>query len=120
MSYIVYLAEISPALARRYFAAALRLCRWARIAPSVLLHSHDFLGPDDVPAMRFFPGFRLPGAAKVQLVADCIDLLGRDFDVLPLGSYVAGLTTPRLVEPRFFHRDDRREPAPASETGGRG
>ena len=68
MSYLMYLGERSPALARRYLAVALRLCRWTGVAPSLLLHSHDFVGADDVPAMSFFPGFRLPGEAKVRLV----------------------------------------------------
>ena len=104
MSYLVYLAEVSPPLARRYLASALRLCRWAGVAPSLLLHSHDFIGADDVGAMSFFPGFRLPGEAKVRLVGDCIDLLRRDFDVLPLGTFVDRLPAAPLVEPRFFHR----------------
>ena len=68
MSYLVYLAERSSALAHRYLAVALRLCRWMGVAPSLLLHSHDFVGADDVPAMSFFPGFRLPREAKLRLV----------------------------------------------------
>ena len=68
MSYLMYLGERSPALAHRYLAVALRLCRWMGVAPSLLLHSHDFVGADDVPAMSFFPGFRLPGEAKLRLV----------------------------------------------------
>ena len=92
MSYLMYLAErSSPALAHRYLAVALRLCRWMGVAPSLLLHSHDFVGADDVPAMSFFPGFRLPGEAKLRLVGRCVDLLRRDFDVVPLASYVDGL-----------------------------
>lgn len=113
MSYLVYLAERSPRLARRYLAAALRLCRVTGVAPSLLLHSHDFVGADDVPAMSFFPGFRLPGAAKVRLVGDCIDLLRRDFDVLPLGTYVDGLTALPTVEPRFSR--GRGRPADAGD-----
>jgi protoporphyrinogen oxidase len=112
MSYLVYLAERSPALARRYLATALRLCRWTGVAPSLLLHSHDFVGADDVAAMRFMPGFRLPGAAKVRLAGECVDMLRRDFEVVPLGRYVNGLATSRLVKPRFFHR---RQPPEATE-----
>jgi hypothetical protein len=104
MSYLVYLAEYSPALAYRYLAGALRLCRRVGVAPSLLLHSHDFIGADDVPAMASFPGFRLPGEAKVRLVGRCVDLLRRDFDVAPLGDYVEGLTALKSVEPRFFVR----------------
>jgi peptidoglycan-N-acetylglucosamine deacetylase len=102
MSYLVYLAEHSPALARRYLAGALWLCRRAGVAPSLLLHSHDFVGADEVPAMAFFPGFRLPGEEKVRLVSQCVDLLRRDFDVVPLGDYVDRLNGLKTIEPRFF------------------
>jgi protoporphyrinogen oxidase len=102
MSYLMYLGERSPALAYGYLAVALRLCRFMGVAPSLLLHSHDFVGADDVPAMSFFPGFRLPGEVKVRLVARCVDLLRRDFHVVPLATYVDGLPALRSVEPRFF------------------
>lgn len=121
MSYLVYLAErSSSAMAQRYLAAALRLCRWTGIAPSLLLHSHDFVGADDVAAMSFFPGFRLPGEEKVRLVGQCVDLLRRDFDVGPVARYVDELTSLRMIEPRFFHKHSRRsDPADlASIPGG--
>jgi len=102
-SYLMYLAEVSPALAHRYLSAALRLCRWTGVAPSLLLHSHDFVGADDVPALSFQPGFRLPGEAKTRMVGEWVDLLRRRFTVVPLQRYVDGLTTPRVIQPRFFH-----------------
>jgi protoporphyrinogen oxidase len=116
MSYLMYLAErTSPAMAHRYLAAALRLCRWTGVAPSLLLHSHDFVGADDVGSMSFFPGFRLSGTVKMRFVGRCIDMLRRDFDVVPLATYVEGLGSLPTVEPRFFHKPGRRpELAPAS------
>jgi protoporphyrinogen oxidase len=109
MSYLMYLAErSSPAMAHRYLAAALRLCRWTGVAPSLLLHSHDFVGADDVGAMSFFPGFRLSGTAKMRLVGRCVDLLRRDFDVVPLATYVDQLDSLPTIEPRFFHEPGRR------------
>jgi protoporphyrinogen oxidase len=104
MSYLVYLAERSPTLAMYYFKTALQLCRWTGVAPSLLLHSHDFVGADDVPAMSFFPGARLPGRAKMRLVGRCIDLLRTEFKVMPLSRYVDGLEDLKMKEPRFFHR----------------
>ena len=101
MTYLAYLAEWSPALAHRYLAVALRLFRWMAVSPSFLLHSHDFLGAEDAPAMSRFPGFRLPREAKLRLLGACVDLLRRDFEVAPLVSYVDGLTALRSVEPRF-------------------
>jgi len=113
MSYLVYIAErSSPAVARRYLSVALRLCRWTGVAPSLLLHSHDFVGADDVPAMSFFPGFGLPREAKLRLVGQCVDQLRREFDVVPLGAYVDGLAMLPMIEPRFFH-GHRGPPAPA-------
>ena len=111
MSYLAYLGERSTALARGYLAAALSVCRATGVAPSLLLHAHDFLGPDDVPAMVFFPGFRRSGAAKRRLVVDCLDLLRRDFDVLPLARYVETLPDLPKVEPRFFHPPVQRSAA---------
>jgi protoporphyrinogen oxidase len=109
MSYLMYLAErSSPGMAHRYLAAALRLCRWTGVAPSLLLHSHDFVGVDDVGAMSFFPGFRLSGTVKMRLVARCVDLLRRDFDVVPLATYVEALDSLPAIQPRFFHKSGRR------------
>jgi protoporphyrinogen oxidase len=120
MSYLMYLGERSPALARAYLRLAVQLCRAAGIAPSLLLHSHDFIGSDDVPAMSFFPGFKLASSRKLCLVADCVDLLRRDFRVLPLTTYVEGLKTLPIVEPRFFLTREQR-PAPAgAAVGGQG
>jgi protoporphyrinogen oxidase len=107
LSYLMVLAERSPALALRYLAVALWLCRRTGVSPSLLLHSHDFLGADDVPAMSFFPGFRLPGEAKGHIVARCVDLLRRDFDVVPLGSYVDGLVDLPTIEPHFSSQGRR-------------
>lgn len=101
MSYLIYIAERSPVLALRYLRSALRLCRLFGIQPSLLLHSHDFVGADDVPAMSFFPGFRLPGEAKARFVGRCLDVLRRDFRVLPLGRYVDELRALPTIDPRF-------------------
>jgi protoporphyrinogen oxidase len=115
MSYLVYLAQRSPGLALRYLEAALTLCRWSGVAPSLLLHSHDFVGADDVPAMSFFPGAGMPGEVKIDLVGRCIDLLRRDFDVVPLARYVDRLDDLRTIEPRFFHRAAVRSDASGHE-----
>jgi protoporphyrinogen oxidase len=103
MSYVVYIAQRSPGLALRYLETAFALCRWSGVAPSLLLHSHDFVGADEVPAMSFFPGARVPGEAKLRLVRRCIDLLRRHFDVVPLAEYVDRLDDLRTIQPRFFH-----------------
>lgn len=84
VSYVLYLAGPSPALARQYFANALRLCRLRGVEPSILLHPLDFLGADDVDSLSFFPGMAMTGAAKRAVVSACLDELARHFDVVPM------------------------------------
>lgn len=87
VSYLLYLACFSPALARLYWSIALRMCVWTHTELSLLLHPLDFLGGDDVQALDFFPAMNLPGARKVELVGEFIDMLTRRFDVGPMGEF---------------------------------
>src|SRR5262245_23603858 len=64
MTYLWYLYQISPLAARSYMRTALRVCKLLGVGPSVLLHPLDFLGAEDEPNMRFFPGMSLPLAKK--------------------------------------------------------
>jgi hypothetical protein len=84
VSYVLYIAGISAAAARLYFANALRICRLRGVAPSILLHPLDFLGSDDVDALAFFPGMGMTGARKRAVVAACVDELRRQFHVVPM------------------------------------
>ena len=52
-----------------------------------------------MPQLSFFPGFRISSEVKLRLVARCVDLLRRDFTVVPIASYVDRLTTLRAVQP---------------------
>ena len=92
VSYVLYLAGPSPALARRYFANALRLCRLRGVEPSILLHPLDFLGADDVDSLGFFPGMAMKGSAKRAVVAACLDELCRQFDVVPMEKHAHTIT----------------------------
>jgi protoporphyrinogen oxidase/peptidoglycan/xylan/chitin deacetylase (PgdA/CDA1 family) len=109
MSYLLALAERSPKLALGYFGAAVRLCRWTGVAPSLLLHSHDFLGRGDVPAMSFFPGSGLSAEVKQRFIGRCLELLGRDFDLVPIRTFVADLGDLPVRTPDFA-RNARRAP----------
>jgi len=91
VSYVLYLAGPSPALARQYFANALRLCRVAGVEPSILLHPLDFLGADDVDALGFFPGMGMTGERKRAVVASCLSELNRQFRVVPLRDHAAAI-----------------------------
>lgn len=98
VSYVLYLEPLSPVLARAYFRTALRICRLAGVAPSILLHPLDLLGSDDLPdsGLEFFPGMNIPGARKRALVRDCLDLLTDAFDVVPVGDHATALTAESL------------------------
>jgi peptidoglycan-N-acetylglucosamine deacetylase len=79
LSYLLYLASYSPALALQYFRTALALCRATSTPPSFLLHPLDFLGCDDGVGLEFFPAMRLPGRVKCDLARRVLELLCRSY-----------------------------------------
>lgn len=87
VSYVLHLARYSPRLARLYVDTALRACRVAGVAPSVLLHPVDFLGPDDAPDLGFFPGMQTAAGVKRDLLDAYLTALTEHFDVRPLGEH---------------------------------
>jgi len=84
MSYLLYLSAFSRGLALTYFRAALRLCRWAGVSPSLLLHPLDFLGADDDIGLRFFPGMQLQAEYKMKQVSQALNLYCQYFQVVTL------------------------------------
>ena len=108
VSYLLYLAAVSPRMASAYFAAALAACRARHIEPSILLHPLDFLGADDVATLAFFPAMTLGGARKTALVEGFLRQLGARYDVVGMLTHVerierrGGLATrqPRKVTVR--------------------
>lgn len=101
LSYVLYLATFSKALARAYFATALRLCRATGVEPSILLHPLDFLGAEDAPSLRFFPAMQGAAGPKLERVEECLDRLQSLFEVCSLGEHAraaAKRTDLRLVE----------------------
>jgi peptidoglycan-N-acetylglucosamine deacetylase len=115
VSYLLYLAGRSPALARSYFRTALLTCRAARVAPSILLHPLDLLGGDDVGSLSFFPGMAMSGKEKRELVSGFLALLSERFEVCTVGEHaasVAGSSLP-MVAPGA-RRPSRRAPTARS------
>ncbi|MGN6133293.1 MAG: polysaccharide deacetylase family protein [Aureliella sp.] len=90
-SYLHYLAEKSPGLARMYLSWALGLCRRFRVEPSLLLHPLDFLGGDEEPELTFFPGMRDSGSVKRRRLAGYLQLLASNHRVRTLGEAAAEL-----------------------------
>ena len=81
LSYVIYLAQRSAVAARGYFRSALTTCRWLRIEPSILLHPLDFLGAEDAADLSFFPGMRMPGTVKRELVSELLRSMRDQFEV---------------------------------------
>jgi len=91
MTYLVYLARYSPRLAKSYFRLAITACRAFGVGPSLLLHPLDFLGAEDDPDLRFFPGMTIPLAQKRELVSSVFGMVARHFDVQPMNVHAGQL-----------------------------
>jgi hypothetical protein len=87
MSYIVYLATYSPALARAYIRAAIALVKKSDLELSFLLHPLDFLGRDLVDKLSFFPGMRAPTDFKLRLFDEVIGLIGESFQTVTMSEH---------------------------------
>ena len=77
LSYLIFLAQRSDALARLYWNTASALCRACGVGPSLLLHPTDFFDGGEVPEMSFFPGMKIPAARKQALVEHAITSIQR-------------------------------------------
>lgn len=91
LSYILFLAGYSRQLALSYFSVALQLCRLRGVEPSMLLHPLDFLGGDDIDALKFFPAMQMPGRKKVELCDELFGLFGAEHDVLAMGGHARAI-----------------------------
>ena len=107
MTYLVYLWQYSPRLARTYLRLALSACRLMKVAPSMLLHPLDFLGVEDDPEMRFFPGMTVPREEKMELLDEVLAQLTAGYRLVPLREHAAdvlarqGVRLPAGDVPRF-------------------
>jgi len=79
LSYVMYLATFSRALATCYFRQSILWCKLNRVEPSYLLHPLDFLGCDDVSSLAFFPGMSLRGSVKLELAERFLGCMASTF-----------------------------------------
>ena len=100
-SYVLYLHQASPAIARAYFRNALRICSLRGIGPSLLLHPLDLIDKSDAKQAAFFPGMALPAAEKRRVIDSCLREMTSRFDVRSSGAMAASMaSTPlRLRQP---------------------
>jgi peptidoglycan-N-acetylglucosamine deacetylase len=89
MSYLLFLAQRSMALAKAYWWTTVQLCRLRKVSPSLLLHPTDFLDVQDAPQMSFFPAMSVPHPAKLELVSYVIRLLQQHYRVGTLADHAA-------------------------------
>lgn len=108
VSYIIYINRFSPMLARLYFRLAMKLCRLAKVSPSLLLHPLDFLGYDDVDRLSFFPGMDIISEQKIELVSDILKIYTEYFNVVPMWQHAKSLLQRKdllSVKPNFNELD---------------
>ena len=96
-SYILYLSVYSPAIALFYFRCAMWMCKLTGVQPSLLLHPLDFLGAEDVEELAFFPGMSLPSHKKLNVLGKAIDIMAKEFTILPCGEHARLLTEVRRL-----------------------
>jgi hypothetical protein len=84
MTFLFGLFQFSPAMAMRYFESGLRLCRLARVQPSIVFHPTDFLGCDDEQELSFIPGMGLPLERKLEFLHRVLERLKSSFSVVTL------------------------------------
>lgn len=90
-SYLIFLAERSPMIAKAYLLVAIELCRLTRTEPSILLHPLDFLGPEDADALSFFPGMSTAAERKLGWMNGFFDALEARFAIVPMGEHAAAI-----------------------------
>lgn len=88
VSYVLYIATVSPRLALAYFRTALALCTLTRTEPSILLHPLDFLSSRESPELGFFPGMSLDPGIKRDILLRVLHSLTENFEVMPLERFV--------------------------------
>jgi hypothetical protein len=98
LSYVLYLATFSRALALTYWKLALAMCRWTGTQPSLLLHPLDFLGQEDCPELSFFPAMQGPAAAKLSIAKEVLAKFGQQFEVVPMGRHANAFSSAPLMQ----------------------
>lgn len=92
LTYIHYLAQTSPSIARAYFWLTLKMCKVFRVSPSILLHPLDYMAADELPELKCFPGFGNNSEIKRSMTNWCLKLLKEQFDVKSLDDFVSHIT----------------------------
>lgn len=91
ISYVLYISGFSPLLAKTYFHMAMMLCRLSRINPSLLLHSLDFVGCNEIKELSFFPAMQLSAQKKLERVSDILRIYSKYYTIVHLAEHARAL-----------------------------
>jgi peptidoglycan/xylan/chitin deacetylase (PgdA/CDA1 family) len=100
VSYVVYLSCYSRALARAYFKTALAFCSMTKTPLSLLMHPLDFLGADDIPELRFFPGMNMNSEKKLKIVSDVLEMMANKFEVVNMRRHAESIEAEKDLQVR--------------------
>lgn len=95
-SYLIYLHQLSPAVARTYFRVCLDACSARGLGPSLLLHPLDLIDKSVAAQAAFFPGMALPAAKKRTLIDWALGEMTSQFSVVGAGAYASALAATGL------------------------
>lgn len=101
VSYVLYLANFSSALALFYFRVSLMMCRLTGTQPSILLHPLDFMTGDDAPELKFFPAMRIPLAKKLEVVEKVLTMMTDQYTVLTMRQHMEKVKQTRTIATRL-------------------
>jgi hypothetical protein len=99
LSYVLWLAQKSEALARAYVRTAAATCALFGVEPSLLLHSLDFLGGDRVKELAFFPGMAMSTPRKLALFDTVVACLRERFELVSLDDHASVLLQRDRAQP---------------------
>jgi hypothetical protein len=86
--------QFSHAAAIAYRRSGLRLSRFSRVEPSILLHPLDFLGGDEEPDLAFFPAMKADGQSKRAFVTEALELLAKRFEIVTMAEHARAALGP--------------------------
>jgi peptidoglycan/xylan/chitin deacetylase (PgdA/CDA1 family) len=104
VSYLLFISNVSPVMARLYFRFALTMCKFTSINPSLLLHPLDFLGYDEIKSLSFFPAMNIPTEIKIDTVRQVLRLYSEHFEIVPMRQHAKMIETDNHVQDisKFF------------------
>ena len=98
LSYLIWLSRFSTLLATAYMKFAFTMCRLCRVQPSFLLHPLDFIGPDQAPQLRFFPGMELSLEHKLNFASKFLREFQKHFNVQTMEQHASSIRKQKSVK----------------------